>query len=152
MRHAIEARHESFADPAFVALARARGAAIALAGGSPYPEIADPTADFVYARIMGAREGEALGYAAAVLDLWAERARRLAQGETPDGLRRVAEGSKAAPRDVFLFVISGFKPANPAAARALIARLKRRGDVTTPEAPARAALRPPPPRSRGRAR
>ena len=43
----------SFADPDFVALAREHGVAIVLAGDSDFPLIADPTAPFVYARIMG---------------------------------------------------------------------------------------------------
>ena len=41
------------------------------------PQIADPTAPFVYARIMGTSEGEAAGYAEAELDRWAERAKHL---------------------------------------------------------------------------
>lgn len=56
LRHALEARHESFRDPAFVDLARARGAAIVLAADGAYPQFADPTADFAYARIQIARD------------------------------------------------------------------------------------------------
>src|SRR5689334_7850073 len=51
LRHAVEVRHESFCDEAFVALARKHGVAIVVAGDSKYPQIADPTASFVYARI-----------------------------------------------------------------------------------------------------
>ena len=48
----------------------------------------------------------------------------MARGETPEGLPATAGAPGAGrPRDVFLFAISGFKPANPAAAQALIARL-----------------------------
>src|SRR5579863_2552816 len=53
IRHALEVRHESFRDEAFVALARKHGVAIVMAGDSKYPQIADITAKFVYARIMG---------------------------------------------------------------------------------------------------
>ncbi|MEX1109070.1 MAG: DUF72 domain-containing protein, partial [Dongiaceae bacterium] len=56
VRHAVEVRHESFATPEFVALLRDHGVAIVTAGDSKYPQIADATAPFVYARIMGAEE------------------------------------------------------------------------------------------------
>ena len=50
LRHAVEVRHPSFRTPEFVAVARARGVAIVVAGDSRYPLIADITAPFVYAR------------------------------------------------------------------------------------------------------
>lgn len=109
IRHALEVRHESFRDPAFTALAREHGAAIVLAGDSAYPEIDEATADFAYVRIMGTAEGEATGYSPEALDAWAKRARLLASGG----------------RDLFLYVISGHKVINPAAAMALIERLER---------------------------
>ncbi|MDC7789410.1 DUF72 domain-containing protein [Rhodoplanes sp. TEM] len=125
IRHAVEARHESFLDPAFVALAKKHGVAIVVAGDSKYPQIADVTADFVYARIMGTQESEPLGYAAAALDAWAARAKAWAAGETETGLATAAPDAapEPKPRDVFLYVISGAKPKNPAAAMALIERV-----------------------------
>ena len=124
LRHAVEVRHESFKTPAFVALARRYGVAIVLAGDAEYPQIADLTAPFVYARIMGTSEAEATGYSADALDGWIERAQELAAGRIPAGLETV-EGTPvvAANRDVFFYVISGFKQHNPAAAMALIDRL-----------------------------
>ncbi len=56
IRHALEVRHDSFRSPEFVALAREHGVAIVLAGDCEHPQIADPTAPFVYARIMGTAE------------------------------------------------------------------------------------------------
>ena len=53
LRHVVEVRHESFRTAAFIALARAYGVGIVIAGDSSYPQIADLTAPFVYARIMG---------------------------------------------------------------------------------------------------
>ena len=96
-----------------------------MAGDSDYVQIADFTAPFVYARIMGTREGEPLGYPANTLDLWASRAKDLAAGRMPDGLEPVGApaSGKAQPRDVFLYVISGHKVLNPAAAMALIERM-----------------------------
>lgn len=127
LRHAVELRHDSFAVPEAVALARARGIAIVIAGDSPHPQIGDATADFVYARIMGTVEAEPLGHPPAALDRWAERARSWASGGQPADIATVAppDGQGAGPRDVFLYVIGGFKAHNPAAARALIERLER---------------------------
>ncbi len=106
LHHAIEVRHESFACNAFTDLLRGRNIAAVQAADSEYPQIDTPTAPFAYLRIMGTREGEPHGYSEADLDRWADRLRDMAKA-----------------RDVFLFVISGHKAANPAAARALIQRL-----------------------------
>jgi len=124
LRHAVEVRHASFKTPEFTALARRYNVAIVLAGDSEFPQIADLTAPFAYARIMGTTEAEETDYCAAALDTWVERARQLAAGRIPDGLESV-DGSPATAveRDVFLYVISGFKPRNPAVAMALIERL-----------------------------
>lgn len=125
LRHAIEARHASFRDPAFVALCREHGVAIIIAGDSDYPQITDLTAPFVYLRIMGTTAEHPAGYAPEALDAWARRAKSLASGEGLDGLTPpVAKPAAKAPRDVFLFVISGEKQRNPAAATGLIARLQ----------------------------
>ncbi|HWT12829.1 MAG TPA: DUF72 domain-containing protein, partial [Allosphingosinicella sp.] len=48
LRHALEPRHESFRCAEFVALARAAKVAIVFADHGEYPQIADPTSDFVY--------------------------------------------------------------------------------------------------------
>ncbi len=76
------------------------------AADGPHPEIDSATAAFAYLRLMGTREGEPLGYPAKALDRWAKRAKATAKD-----------------REVFLYVISGHKPANPAAAQALLQRL-----------------------------
>jgi len=125
LRHAVELRHPSFADPEAVKACRARNVAIVLAADSDYPMIADQTADFSYLRIMGTEEQYKAGYAPKALDEWAERARMLAGGRQPKGLDPLTEPlDDHKPRDVFLFVISGYKAANPTAAQELIARLQ----------------------------
>jgi uncharacterized protein YecE (DUF72 family) len=124
LMHAIEARHDSFKTAEFVTLARQHGVAIVIAGDSKYPLIADLTAPFVYARIMGTRETEPRGYGAAALDEWAKRARQWVEGDAPQNLPSLARATpKKSPRDVFLYVISGAKERNTAAAIALIERL-----------------------------
>jgi uncharacterized protein YecE (DUF72 family) len=106
LRHALEVRHESFRSDEFIELARRHGVAIVIAGDSPYPEISEATAPFVYARIKGTTKSRKSGYSEAALDRWAKRAR---------------DWSKA--REVFLYVIGGHKVSNPAAAMALIKRI-----------------------------
>lgn len=124
LRHAVEVRNDSFSTPDFVALARAYGVAIVLAGDSEHVQIADATAPFSYLRIMGTTDAKPLGYSPAALDLWAKRAKQLSAGEAPDGLRHAASSPAVkAPRDVFAYVISGHKVLNPSAAKALIERL-----------------------------
>jgi uncharacterized protein YecE (DUF72 family) len=124
LRHAVEVRHESFRTPGFIALARKHGVAVVIAGDSSYPQIADLTAPFVYARIMGTKATEAAGYSDAQLVRWAGRAHAWAAGGAPDELEYVeARNGNDEPRDVFLYVISGHKVHNPAAAMSLIERL-----------------------------
>lgn len=124
IRHAVEVRHDSFRTPEFVAMARAYDVAIVLAAGSEYPQIADVTAPFVYARLMGTHETEEKGYPEEALDLWAERARAWNTGRIPDGLEAVSpRQADDVARTVYLYVIGGHKPRNPAAAMALIERL-----------------------------
>lgn len=124
IRHAVEVRHDSFKHPDFIALARAYGVAIITAADSDYPQIADPTAPFIYARIMGTTDKQKLGYAPKALDAWAARAKAWAAGGAPDDLETVAKPKPdKAGREVFLYVISGFKERNPAAAMALIERV-----------------------------
>jgi uncharacterized protein YecE (DUF72 family) len=105
-----------------VALAREHGVAIVLAGDSEFPQIADISADFVYLRIMGSQERPKTGYAGKSLDLWAARAETFAAGGIPKDFETVAPMAAKVPRDVFLYVISGFKENNPRAAQALIER------------------------------
>ena len=124
IRHAVEVRHESFATSDFVGLARSFNVAIVTAGDSEFPQIADITAPFVYVRIMGSKEKERLGYSGKRLDDWAARARAWAGGSAPKELATLTPTPKSANgRDVFLYVISGFKDKNPSAAMALIQRL-----------------------------
>jgi uncharacterized protein YecE (DUF72 family) len=133
IRHAIEVRHPTFCHAEFIALAREYGMAIVVAGDSKYPQVANLTAPYVYARIMGTVESEPNGYAESELDAWAARIKGWASGEAPDGLATVAEpkkkagGAKASARDVYLYVISGYKTHNPAASVALIERIRESG-------------------------
>jgi uncharacterized protein YecE (DUF72 family) len=104
IRHVIEARHRSFAAPAFGELLRRHGIAVARVDDAKFPAFEEVTADFVYLRLRRCAEEEPTGYPPEALDEWAERAR----GWAADG------------RDVFLYFINGAKVHAPAAAQALI--------------------------------
>ncbi|WP_395328006.1 DUF72 domain-containing protein [Novosphingobium sp. BL-8H] len=109
LRHAIEARHESFDDPAFFDLARKAGVAVILADSAKYPAFdkAADAAPFVYARLQNARAEIEQGYPDAELDAWT---------------KKIGAWSKDG-KEVFVFFINGAKERAPAAAMALIARL-----------------------------
>ena len=107
LRHALEVRHESFKTEQFTDLARKYKVAIVFADDETFPEIDESTADFTYARLMRAKDEIETGYPAAALDGWAKRAKAW----TKRG-------------DVFVYFISGDKHRNPAAAQALIQRVK----------------------------
>jgi uncharacterized protein YecE (DUF72 family) len=123
LRHAVEVRHDSFRTAEFVELVRARGVAVVTAADGDFPLIADATAPFVYARIMGTREEEVSGYPDEALEAWAQRAKAWARGDAPGDLESLQPLAKAEGRDVFLYVISGFKARNPLAAVKLIEKV-----------------------------
>jgi uncharacterized protein YecE (DUF72 family) len=127
LRHVLEVRHESFMCEEYIALARAHRLPTVFTDSPDYPSFADSTGDFVYARLMRSRSEIATGYDSAELDAWAGRARAWASGATPADLPHVTKNAPAAadmPRDVFLYFISAAKERNPAAAMALLERLR----------------------------
>jgi uncharacterized protein YecE (DUF72 family) len=125
LRHALEVRHPSFRCPEYVELARRHAVATVFADTDDYPSFADASADFVYGRLMRCESSCPSGYPMAAVAAWAERARAWSEGREPEGVPRVSPPVAAnAPRDVFLFFISGAKERAPAAAVALRERLE----------------------------
>jgi len=124
LRHAVEVRHESFLTPAFVKLAKDAGVAVVFADTPKYPAIADLTADFVYARLQDAHEEIETGYDAQALDRWADTAHAWAKGGAPEGLGYIETAKAGDAKDVFVFMINGAKVRAPAAAMALLDRLR----------------------------
>jgi uncharacterized protein YecE (DUF72 family) len=129
LRHALEVRHESFAVPEFIDMARSYCAAVVYTDKQDFPNIADLTAPFVYARLQRMAEKLKDGYAPKALDEWASRAQEWAKGGAPKDLPTAGAPEKKPPkqRDVFIYMINGFKPKAPAAAMALIERVGRLG-------------------------
>jgi uncharacterized protein YecE (DUF72 family) len=125
LRHVVEVRHNSFKTPAFVALLRQFSTPVVFAEHETYPAIADIAGEFVYARLQKGDEKLKAGYPPKALDAWAARAKVWAQGGEPKDLPRVAKDSPGKqPRDVFVYFIHEAKIRAPAAAMALIERLK----------------------------
>lgn len=125
LRHVVEVRNDSFKTPAFIALLRRFAIPVVYAEHDTYTEIADLTGDFVYARLQKGNEKLKAGYPPKALDAWAKRAQIWAKGGEPADLPRV-DKKKAVktPRDVFVYFIHEAKLRAPAAAMALIERLK----------------------------
>jgi uncharacterized protein YecE (DUF72 family) len=124
LQHAIEVRHDSFRDPAFVKMCREAGVAIVFGDGADYPLVPDIGGGIVYARLMRAEAEIEQGYPPDALDRWVKVAREWAAGESPAGFPYVAEPAPVQPRDTYVFFIAAAKERNPAAAKALIERLK----------------------------
>ena len=122
LRHVVEVRHPSFAHPDFIALLRSYGVAAVVADHAKYPLLPDVTAPFVYARLQAASEQEPHGYPPDALSQWAKRAQTWASGKASTDLAPIHHDApkRAATRDVFIYMINGFKPKAPAAAMALI--------------------------------
>jgi uncharacterized protein YecE (DUF72 family) len=125
VRHVVEVRHESFRVPEFVTLLRKYGIATVLTDKEGFPTIPDVTADFVYARLQRASQSVETGYTPEALGKWAQRARTWAEGSIPNDLEPIGSPAKHSTksRDVFIYMINGFKPKAPAAAMALIERI-----------------------------
>jgi len=124
LRHVLDVRHQSFAVPEYLALARRRGVATVFADSDEYPMFADLTGPFVYARLMRTQATLKAGYAPKALDAWAEAARCWQEGGEPAHLPRVElPGASGAPREVFMLFIAGAKEKAPLAAKALLERL-----------------------------
>lgn len=127
LKHAVEVRSETFLTPEFTALARHYGVGTVIAAHAKYPQLADVTANFVYVRLQTSSADHPLGYSETELDRIAEWAKTWATGKAPaDHLAYVDDPAKSegTPRDVFIYMIAGEKVRNPAAAAALIERLK----------------------------
>ncbi len=126
LRHAVEVRHDSFRSPAFIAQLRQHNVPVVFADHATYPGIWDAAGAFVYVRLQTGSDDIPTAYPPAMLDQWADRLRTWSDGGAPSDLDPVdATGTpERKPRDVFAFVIHEGKVRAPAAAEALIERLK----------------------------
>lgn len=125
LRHVVEVRHDSFKVPEFITLVRKFNVAVVYTDHVKYPNIADVTADFLYARLQRGEDDVETAYPPKDIAAWAKRLAGWSQGKPPADLP-VVDGKtkpKAAPRDVFAYVIHEGKVRAPAGAMALIEKL-----------------------------
>jgi len=126
LRHAMEVRHPSFVDPAFVALLRKHAIALVVADtAGKWPLAEDVTADFVYMRLHGDKKLYVSGYSNPVLRQWAARIDRWRSGDEPEDARRIASSLRPArqARDVYCYFDNDAKVKAPRDAARLIALL-----------------------------
>lgn len=129
LRHAIEIRHESFRDPAFVESLRRHRVALVCADTVHWPRLMDVTADFVYCRLHGSEELYVSGYDEASLDAWAARVLAWAAGGEPEDAQRVlpalaaSSSESGSARDVFVYFDNDAKVRAPADAASLADRV-----------------------------
>ena len=126
IRHAVEIRHESFRDPAFIRLIRRFNIALVCADTVEWPLLMDITADFVYCRLHGSEQLYVSGYGKGALARWARRIQAWAEGGEPDDAARVLPPAKprARGRDVYVFFDNDAKVRAPVDAAALMKRLR----------------------------
>jgi uncharacterized protein YecE (DUF72 family) len=106
LRHALEVRHPSCDDPAFLELLTKHGATVVYAEDDAFPKIRHEGSEFAVARLMQTESDQPTGYARSDIDRFA---------------KMFTDWSKS--QDVFAFFISGAKERNPAAAMALQEKL-----------------------------
>lgn len=127
IRHAVEIRHESFRDPAFIALLRKHRIALVVADtAGRWPLLEDLSSEFVYLRLHGDKELYASGYGDAALDRWAARIAAWSHGSEPPDARLAAPESaprRRARRDIYAYFDNDVKVHAPYDAAALARKL-----------------------------
>jgi uncharacterized protein YecE (DUF72 family) len=125
LRHAIEARHPSFEDPAWIALLRRHKVAAVIVESGKQSLRGDITAGFVYARLQQNAAAAPEGYASDALDRWAARLAAWSGGDPVQdvALTDPARPARPKPLDCFVYFIAGDKERAPESACALIRRL-----------------------------
>lgn len=126
VRHAVEIRHESFRDKAFIALLRSHDIALVCADTVEWPHLMDVTSDFLYCRLHGSEQLYASGYNSSALDEWEHRICCWAKGVEPPGAERVGgpANQRKSGRNVFLYFDNDIKVKAPENAAELAMRLK----------------------------
>jgi len=140
LRHAVEIRHPTFLNPAFIELLRRYNIALVFAdtaGRWPYSE--DLTADFVYVRLHGAEELYVSGYGDSALDWWGRRILAWSHGGEPaDATRLSPPAALRDQRDVYVYFDNDAKVRAPFDALALAERIQSQSK----DHPGQAAIAP----------
>jgi uncharacterized protein YecE (DUF72 family) len=137
LRHALEIRHDTYVDEAFVDLLRRERIALVVADtAGKWPYVEDLSADFVYVRLHGSEVLYVSGYDDAAIAHWAARLVAWSQGGAPDDARCISRtlAARCGGRDVFCYFDNDAKVMAPRDARALTARLVDVGGNVVPPA------------------
>jgi len=135
LRHALEVRHPSFVQTAFVDLLREHRIAACVADTAAlFPCIEDVSADFVYVRLHGSTELYTSGYTTRELEHWAGRIESWRSGgSSPRAARISASVPPRKTRDVYVYFDNDVKVRAPFDAM----NLQRLLDGKTPKRPPR---------------
>jgi uncharacterized protein YecE (DUF72 family) len=124
LRHALEIRHDSFRDEAFIRLLRGRDIGLVVADTVEWPCLMDVTADFVYCRLHGSEQLYVSGYDGRALSRWAGRIRAWAAGRQAQGAHRAPHAAKA-KRDIYVYFDNDAKVRAPFDALTLVKKLNK---------------------------
>ncbi|MCP2258304.1 Uncharacterized conserved protein YecE, DUF72 family [Streptoalloteichus tenebrarius] len=116
LRHALEVRHPSFRDPAFIELLRKHDIALVVADtAGKWPYLEDVTTDFVYVRLHGDVELYTSGYTDEALDRWANRIQAWLAGHDPQSEHTIGSPAPVRPegRDVYVYFDNDIKVRAP---------------------------------------
>lgn len=143
IRYALEVRHETYDDPAFVKLLRKHDVALVVADtAGKYPYLEDVTSDFVYARLHGEKKLYVSGYDRGALDRWAARVAAWHDGgQSPEAVLAAPDAPPRPrkSRDVYVYFDNDVKVRAPYDAMNLAARLGHGREVPFPRKARRAA-------------
>ncbi|KYG63444.1 hypothetical protein AZI85_05285 [Bdellovibrio bacteriovorus] len=128
LRHAIEVRHHSFENPAFIDLLRKYNIALVFADtAGTWPYMEDLTSDFVYLRLHGPEELYASGYDDATLRWWADRLKLWTEGKEPTNALSISDKpATERKRDAFVYFDNDIKVRAPFDAQSLMRMLGKK--------------------------
>jgi len=126
IRHAMEVRHQSFVDEAFIAQLRRHNVALVVADtAGKWPFLEDVTAGFMYLRLHGDKELYASGYTNAALNRWCKHIDAWRKGSQPKDAERCSTKAprKRASRDIYCYFDNDTKVKAPFDAHKLMDKL-----------------------------
>lgn len=126
IRHAMEVRHPSFVDEAFIAQLRRHNVALVVADtAGKWPFLEDVTAGFMYLRLHGDKELYASGYTNAALNRWCKHIDAWRKGSQPRDAERCSSKAprKRATRDIYCYFDNDTKVKAPFDAHTLMDKL-----------------------------
>jgi uncharacterized protein YecE (DUF72 family) len=129
IRHAVEGRHPSFRDPAFVELAKKYGIAIVVGDtAGRWPLIEDVTTDFLYLRLHGDETKYPQGYTKEALEYWGQRVQTWSTGGQPEDAALVVPGPpQSASPSIYMYFDNDDKDTAPLNALSMITLLTQQG-------------------------